>query len=247
MHGRLLLLIAAMVLTGCRGEHASDAPKAVTGERIQTESTVRLMTDRAAANGPSANGPAATGRRSTPGAAADTMRIEPSESEVAWTGTKMWGRGGHTGVVPIESGWIATNDGRLTGGYVVVDMTSIGITDIPPDQPEPIELLTSHLEDPLFFHVEKYPRASFRLIGSERTEPGLLNVDGLLTIRGVTRSIRIPVEIERAGALYRSRFRIDRFDWNVAYEGGFGATRFAARNFVDREIELTVTLIPRTP
>jgi len=252
MHGRLLIAMTGLLLAGCRGEHASDAPKAVTGERIHTESTVRLLADGNAADGPAADGPvadgpaadglAANGRTSASGAAADTLRIEPSASEVAWAGTKMWGRGGHTGVVPIESGWIATNNGRLTGGYIVVDMTSIGITDIPPDQPEPIELLTSHLEDPLFLHVEKYPRASFRLIGSERAESGLLIVDGLLTIRGITRSIRIPVEIERAGALYHSRFRIDRFDWNVAYEGGFGATRFAARNFVDREIELDIRL-----
>lgn len=214
-----MILTATLLLAGCRGKHASDAPRAETGERIASTRAVSVESG-----------------------SADTLRVDVSASKVAWSGTKMWGRGGHTGVVPVESGWIVLRDGRLAGGRVVVDMTSIGITDIPTDQPEPIELLTSHLEDPLFFHVEKYPQASFRLLGSERTDDGLLVADGLLTIRGVTRSIRVPIEVVRPGHVYRSRFRIDRFDWNVAYEGGFGASRFAARNFVDRDIELDIRL-----
>ncbi len=173
----------------------------------------------------------------------DTLRVDTERSEVAWSGTKLWGRGGHTGTVPLTSGWIARRGDLLVGGQFVIDMTSIRITDIPPDQPEPIELLTSHLEDPLFFHVDKYPQASFELLNSEWAGyESLLIVDGLMTIRGVTRPIQIPVYVNHAGTQYRSQFRIDRFDWNVAYEGGFGATRFAARNFVDREIELTIRL-----
>ena len=221
MRGKLLIVLLGIALAGCRGEHASDAPRAITGDRIATTRAVNLAD---AAN------------------AVDTLSVNEAASEVAWAGTKMWGRGGHTGIVPVESGWIAVDEGRLVAGHVVVDMTEIGITDIPPDQPEPIELLTRHLEDPLFFHVGRYPTASFRLLGSERVDGNLLLADGLLTIRGVTRSVRIPVEVIQPGSIYRSQFRIDRFDWNVAYDGGFGATRFAARNFVDRDIELDIRL-----
>lgn len=221
MNGRVLIVAIIFTAAGCRGEYALDTPEAETGERM-TETVVtraRTVSD------------------------ADTLRVDATASEVAWIGTKMWGRGGHTGTVPVESGWIARRGDMLVGGRIVIDMTSIGITDIPPDQPEPIELLTSHLEDPLFFHVEKYPRASFEISDSAPADDnGLLIVDGLMTIRDVTRPIRIPVQADRTRTVYRSSFRIDRFDWNVAYEGGFGATRFAARNFVDRDIELDIRL-----
>lgn len=220
MRGRIFLTVLALLPAGCRGEHALDAPRAETGEPANE---IRITRAETATD-------------------ADTLRVDASASEVAWKGTKMWGRGSHTGTVDVESGWIAVRDGLVEGGHVVVDMTSIGITDIPPDQPEPIELLTSHLEDPLFFHVERYPRASFDLQGSAAADDGLMILDGLLTIRGVTRPVRVPLQVDRDEGVYRSRFRIDRFDWNVAYEGGFGATRFAARNFVDRDIELDIRL-----
>lgn len=250
MRNRFLIVASLLMLTGCAGDRTSDAPQAVTGASIALSQTASLsigVLDRGGLDrgGPNSGGPNSGGPNSGGpdfGGRADTLHLDKSASEVAWSGTKMWGRGGHTGTVPIESGWIADDGDRLVAGYVVVDMTSIGITDIPPDQPEPIALLTSHLEDPLFFHVERYPQAFFTLLGSERVDDDLLLVDGLLTIRGVTRSIRIPVDVERARAVYSSRFRIDRFDWNVAYEGGFGVSRFAARNFVDRDIELEIRL-----
>lgn len=176
----------------------------------------------------------------------DTVRVNVHDSEVAWSGTKLWGRGGHTGTVPLTSGWLARRGDVLVGGHFVVDMTSIYVTDIPPDQPEPIALLTSHLEDPLFFHVDKYPEASFELLSSEVAGyEDLLFIEGMMTIRGISLPIQIPAYVNRSGTVYQSRFRIDRFDWNVAYEGGFGATRFAARNFVDRDIELTIRLETR--
>lgn len=72
----------------------------------------------------------------------------------------MWGRGMHTGVVPVNEGYLLFNDDRLAGGAITIDMTAIGITDIPPDQPEPIRILTGHLEDEVFFDVENNPEAS---------------------------------------------------------------------------------------
>lgn len=221
--GPILVLVLVLVLGGCGTEDRVDAPMIAAGEMSAEHSGIR-------------------GPQRLEGQA-DTLQVNTSRSVVAWSGTKLWGRGGHTGTVPVESGWIARRGDLLVGGWFVIDMTSIRITDIPPDQPEPIELLTSHLEDPLFFHVDKFPQASFELLGSEKAGyENLLIVDGLMTIRGVTRPIQIPVYVNSAGTGYRSQFSIDRFDWNVAYKGGFGATRFAARNFVDRDIELDITL-----
>ena len=205
-------LFLCFMLLGCFGEHRSDAPNA----QPATITPLGVATP-------------------------DTLHLDTAQSEVAWKGTKLWGRGQHTGTVPVKSGHLLLEDDRPTGGFVIIDMTSIGITDIPPDQPEPIALLTKHLEDPLFFDVARYPEARFEISGSTAE-----TIAGHLTIKDVTRHISVPLErIELDGQqVFRTRFRFDRFDWNIAYEGGFGATRFAARNFVDRHIELDITIVP---
>lgn len=173
---------------------------------------------------------------------ADSLFLEQDHTEIAWKGTKMWGRGMHTGVVPLKEGYLLWDSGRLIGGTVTADMTSIGITDIPPDQPEPINILTGHLEDAVFFDVATYPEAEFTVTDVEYLADTLLNISGNLTIRELSRNITVPASVDSTDGRFTTRFRINRFNWNIAYRGGFGATRFAARNFVDKYIELTISI-----
>lgn len=173
---------------------------------------------------------------------ADTAYIHSERSQIEWKGTKLWGRGMHTGVVPIKEGYLLFHKDRLSGGTLTADMTSIGITDIPPDQPEPIRILTGHLEDPLFFNVAEYPEAGFTFTHIEQSADGKLVISGNLTIKNVTKNITVPATVDSAERQYYTTFRINRFDWNIAYRGGFGATRFAARNFVDKYFELKITI-----
>jgi polyisoprenoid-binding protein YceI len=164
----------------------------------------------------------------------------------------MWGRGRHTGVVPIMSGYLLYEHARLAGGWIRVDMTAIGITDMPPHESVPIALLTKHLKDPLFLDVETFPEATFRITDVSEKEDGGCEVGGNLQIKDVEHRIVVPLQTppnrrncRAPGATgYRTRFRIDRFAWHIAYRGGFGARRFSARNFVDRYIELDVSLVP---
>lgn len=172
----------------------------------------------------------------------DTVYIHSQSSEIAWKGTKLWGRGMHAGIIPIKEGYLLFSNDRLSGGTITADMTSIGITDIPPDQPEPIRILTGHLEDPLFFDVAEYPEAGFTITHIEQTAERELLISGNLTVKNVTKNITVPAAVDSTGHLFNTTFRINRFNWNIAYRGGFGATRFAARNFVDRYIELNITI-----
>lgn len=177
---------------------------------------------------------------------ADTLFMNPKASEIAWKGTKMWGRGMHTGIVPVKKGYLLFKDDRLVGGTINADMTAIGITDIPPDQPEPIRILTGHLEDEVFFDAENYSEASFELTDINFITERTLNITGNLTIKGISKSISFPAETGSSGRVFTARFRIDRFEWNIAYTGGFGKDFFSPRNFVDRYIELSIKLVPKT-
>lgn len=217
MNRVLCLFFTLLVTNACRGQHYSDAPVAQAGapEAVNVSAA----------------------------AGTDTVAIDREASEVAWKGTKMWGRGMHTGVVPVKQGYLFYRDGRLSGGALTVNMTAIGITDIPPDQPEPIRILTGHLEDEVFFDVARYPEAQFLFTGVEYRTDTSLTLSGNLRIKGVTNHITVPVAADSAGRTFTGRFRINRFDWDIAYRGGFGATYFAARNFVDRYIELKITVV----
>ena len=94
-----------------------------------------------------------------------------------------------------------------------------------------VEQRDAHLRSPDFLDAEQFPHIVFR---STRIEPmgDAYVIDGDLTIRGVTRPVRMDAEItgvvtdwqggERAA--FSARTRIDREDWglswNVALEAG---------------------------
>jgi len=212
----VLILCVMLNLPGCTGEYYSDAPVAQINEQ----------------------------RSPQPVTNADTLMLDLRASVIEWKGTKLWGRGMHTGTVDIKDGFLLMKNRRLAGGSLVADMTAIGITDIPPDQPEPIQLLTSHLEDPVFFDVEKYPEASFKFTGVSYHSDSTLTINGHLTIKDVTRNITVPAVADTSIPGFTSRFRFDRYEWNIAYSGGFGSDYFSPRNFVDTYIEMTIRLVP---
>lgn len=208
------LLLLLLLASACRGQHSSDAVIATVDE------------------------PKPVPRPS----GSDTVNIHLKSSEIAWKGTKMWGLGMHTGTVQIKKGHLFFHNDRLSGGTITADMTSIGITDIPPDQPEPIRILTGHLEDPLFFDTGVYPEAGFSFTNVEYLSSRELLISGNLTIKNATHNITVPAFVDSTGGQFTTAFRINRFDWNIAYRGGFGGSLFAARNFVDKYIELTIKL-----
>lgn len=212
-----LCLLFLIILSACTGEYYSDAVIATVEEAKPS-----LYSENA-----------------------DTLYLDFDSSEIAWKGTKMWGRGMHTGIVPVKEGYMLFNNNRLSGGFLIADLTKIGITDIPPDQPEPIQILTSHLEDEVFFDVTKYPEAFFSITEITYRSEHELTIGGNLTIKDVIKHITVPASVDSTGNVLNSRFRINRFDWNIAYRGGFGATKFAARNFVDKYIEFEITIIAR--
>lgn len=214
MNKSLCLVLFLLLSSACRGQHYSEA---VIASATDAKPVPRI-------------------------ADADTVHIHSENSEIAWKGTKMWGRGMHAGTVPVQEGYLLFSNDRLSGGTITADMTSIGITDIPPDQPEPIRILTGHLEDPLFFDVAEYPKSIFTFTHFEYINGRELTIGGNLTIKDVTKNVTVPAKMDSTGRLFTTTFRINRFDWNIAYRGGFGATRFAARNFVDKYIELNITI-----
>ncbi len=166
----------------------------------------------------------------------DTLKLDLDQSKLFWKGTKMRGAGSHEGVVRISDGFLLRDKNGFLGGKFEMDMKSISITDIPKTDPIPIKNLTDHLLHADFFDVDNFPKSAFEITEIIRHSSENLNISGNLTIRGITKNIAFSA-IQKENSI-STQFLIDRFDWNIAYEGSW-----EDRALVDRDIEFRIELI----
>lgn len=167
----------------------------------------------------------------------DTLWIDLAQSQLLWKGTKMRGLGKHEGEIAFQKGYLLGIGNQWTGGYFEIDMEKIRVTDIPETDPIPIKNLTDHLKNEDFFDVGRFPVSTFTLIEVKRIQTGNLEFKGNLEIKGISKMIRFE-GIKKENQLVAT-FSIDRFEWNIAYEGSW-----ADRTLVDRNIEFRVRLVP---
>ncbi|WP_315814097.1 YceI family protein [Paraflavitalea speifideaquila] len=137
-----------------------------------------------------------TGTPATPApvAAAVGYELQPRESILYWKGNPVVGSG-HAGTLKAESGNLAIDaNGKLAGGYFVLDMNSILSTD--PVNKGPEDGLVQHLKDPDFFDVPKYPKAYFTLV---KADPGAndssFTITGQLKMKDKINEITFPATL----------------------------------------------------
>ncbi|AUC21133.1 polyisoprenoid-binding protein [Polaribacter sejongensis] len=147
---------------------------------------------------------------------AERNNVDTSVSVLNWAGSKPGGA--HNGTIALKSGGLLIEEGKLTSGEFVIDMTSIVNLDIPADKKGNAKLV-GHLTSADFFDVATYPTSSF-VITSVKEVEGKLAVTGNLQIKDVTKSITIPATIstENGVTVFTSEtFNVDRADFNVKY------------------------------
>jgi polyisoprenoid-binding protein YceI len=101
--------------------------------------------------------------------------------------------------------------------------------------------LTAHLLNEDFFDVEKYPNSSFRstLVKAGSDEKGFTHtVTGMLEIRGQSKTISFPAEINSTAKQVEARteFSINRQDFGVNYTG-------RADDLIQDNVVLTIQLV----
>jgi len=137
--------------------------------------------------------------------------VNIAESVVLWKGFKP--TGSHNGTVKLTSGNMTFEDGVISSGEFVMDMTSI----IDADGSKRLE---GHLKSADFFEVEVYPTSKF-VITEVKNYEGKLNVTGDLTIKDVTKSVTIPATVSTVDGVvvFKSEtFELNRADYNVKYK-----------------------------
>ena len=167
-------------------------------------------------------------------------KVDSGASAIAWTGYKVTGQ--HTGTVKVQSGNLTFDNGSLTGGAFVIDMTSIKCTD---QEGEWADKLVGHLKSEDFFGVEKYPTAKFVITRAiAQDTKGNYKIIGNLTIKETTKEVKLLANAtENAGKVTATgKIVVDRSEFNVKYGSGSFFDGLGDKTIYD-DFDLQVTLV----
>ena len=145
---------------------------------------------------------------------AGTWSVDPVHSTVGFE-VKHFGISTFRGRFTGYEGTIETGDGTLERVEGSVRVDSVDVRD-----PQ----LARHLQSEDFFHAEAHPEIAFRSTGV-RAVDGRFELDGDLTLRGVTRPVTLEVEVDGAGEdpyggtrlSLVGRGEVNRFDYGVPF------------------------------
>ena len=139
----------------------------------------------------------------------ETKQVDIDQSIINWVGYKVTGQ--HEGAITLQQGSLEFNDGQLTGGSFVMDMTSINTTDIQGDYKKKLD---GHLKADDFFGVNKHKKATLVFTSVTKNETNY-TVVGDLTIKGITNKISFDLVVSKNSAT--TSFQIDRTKFGIKY------------------------------
>ena len=141
------------------------------------------------------------------------FEIESSKSNIDWLGRKV--TGAHNGTIAIKAGLLTVDNGKLTGGKVIIDTTSIKILDV--TDPATNAQFAGHLASDDFFSIDQFPEATLTI-----TSVVEKHVQGDLTIKGITHPISFDVALTVNGdtLIALSKLVIDRTKYDMKFRSG---------------------------
>lgn len=139
--------------------------------------------------------------------------IVSSQSNIDWVGRKV--TGAHHGTVAVKEGELILHDGKLTGGKITVDTTSIKVLDITDAGTN--AQFAGHLASADFFSTEKYPESTLEI-----TSVSGNYVEGNLTIKGISQPVGFDVSVNIKGDLLTAtgKLVIDRTKYEMKFRSG---------------------------
>lgn len=164
------------------------------------------------------------------------LHVAPTDAQVTWEGRKKIGSK-HTGTVLLKSGTVLIEKGKLVGGEIAIDMTSLKDTDI---QSEGMNAkLVGHLKSPDFFDVSHHPVATFTITKVEPAAEGMQKITGNLAIKGQSLATSFEAKVAHKGKQTKlsGAIPVDRTKYGIRY----GSASFFA-DLGDKVIEDVFTV-----
>lgn len=141
------------------------------------------------------------------------FKIIGTQSNIDWVGRKV--TGAHNGTIGVKEGELVLNNGKLTGGKIIVDTSSIKILDV--TDPATNAQFAGHLASDDFFSTEKYPEAILEI-----TSVSGNHIEGNLTIKGITHPVGfdVAVNVSNDQLSAAGKLVIDRTRYGIKFRSG---------------------------
>lgn len=141
------------------------------------------------------------------------FEILSAQSNIDWVGKKV--TGAHNGTIVVKKGELILNDGKLAGGRVIIDTTSIKILDI--TDPATNVQFAGHLASDDFFSTQKYPEAILKINSVSGK-----HIEGDLTIKGITHPVAFDAAVNVTGDILiaTGKLIIDRTKYEMKFRSG---------------------------
>ena len=171
---------------------------------------------------------------------ATVYQVDNAQSSLSWTAKKV--TGSHSGNISVSSGKLEVDKNVLKGGSFELDTRSITVTDIKDANMN--GKLLGHLKSDDFFSVDKHPSASFVITSAAAKGGGNYDVNGNLTIKGITKPISFPATVTVAGGKVTAKatIKVDRTKFDIKYRSNNFFENLGDKAIYD-DFELDVTLV----
>ena len=149
---------------------------------------------------------------------AQNLHLKTDKSTLKWTGKQITTKT-HFGSLKFKSGNIIFENGIISSGKFLVDMTSLLVEDLQGNYKQKLE---GHLKSDDFFSVEKFNESSLTILSSSKNDSGL-DVNGNLTIKGITLPIKFKLEdleMDQEEVRWKGVLTFDRSKYNVRFRSG---------------------------
>lgn len=146
-----------------------------------------------------------------------TSTVDLNRAAVVYTASKITGDE-HTGTLKLKSQSLTVENGKLTGGSLEVDMTSIVNLDI--DSEKWNKKFVDHMHSDEFFNTAKFPVAKMEITKVEAgTAANSFNVTANFTIKDITHAHTFTVNSssQDGKTILSAKLDIDRTKYDVKY------------------------------
>ncbi|MDB4923459.1 YceI family protein [Mucilaginibacter sp.] len=148
-----------------------------------------------------------------------SLEVDKAQSRISWHAEKPTGT--HDGSINVYTGKLTFQDKKLLGGFILIDMQSLKVTDLTsPDK----EKLENNLKGDNFFDTGRYTVARFDITNVayvDSTDLRKVIITGTLTMHGITKKISFKTGIQKNSGqefVAVADAAINRRDWNIATE-----------------------------
>ena len=167
---------------------------------------------------------------------AQSLTADTAQSNIRWYGEELTGKT-HFGDLKFKSGQIEVQDGVITSGTFVVDMSSLSVEDLSGGGKARLE---GHLKSDDFFSVDKHSQATLKINQKAKVEGDVQNLNGELTIKDIQHPIDFTMTLGANNSAV-AQLTFDRSKYNVRFRSGSFFENLGDKLILD-DIKMEVSL-----